>query len=155
MNGTTRVSVYLWTFLCVCLWWRVVVLEFAFVCLWVSICMQNKEYVLVFEGEDKRAISIFCVCACVCSSMWIQTQSDWLLFFRRSGWGRCVTSAFSLLLGYLAQSQCWCAWVCVVMMLVPKTKPAAVFTGSHTNPFICCHLRPLPFLLRLFLYTFR
>lgn len=31
--------------------------------------MQNKEYVLVFEGEDKRAISIFCVCACVCSSM--------------------------------------------------------------------------------------
>ena len=124
----------------------------------VSICMQNKEYVLVFEGEDKRAISILCVCACVCvcvAPCEYKPQSDWLLFFRRSGWGRCVTSAFSLLLGYLAQSGCWCVWVCVVMMLVPKTKPAAVFTGSHTNPFICCHLRPLPFLLRPFLYTFR
>ena len=108
--------------------------------------MQNKEYVLVFEREDKRAISILCVCACVCEAPCeYKPKVIGFCFFRRSGWGRCVTSAFSLLSGYLAQSGCWCAWVCVVMMLVPKTKPAAVFTGSHTNPFICCHLRPLPF----------
>lgn len=98
---------------------------------WVSICVQNKEYVLVFEWTHKRAVSILCVF--VFTSGWIQTQSYRLLFFEGVG-GEGAWQARFCPFGLL---------VCVLMMmLVPKTKPAAVFTGSHTNPFIGCHLRP-------------
>lgn len=36
-------------------------LEFVCVCEWAFVRMKNKEYVLVFEWQDKRVVSVLCV----------------------------------------------------------------------------------------------
>lgn len=73
--------------------------------------MQNKEYVLVFEWKDKRAVSILCVCVyvpqCECKPKLIGFcfSEEWAVKVR--------DKHISLLLGYLAQSECKCIGVCL------------------------------------------
>lgn len=72
-------------------------------CVRVSICMQNKEYVLVFEWKDKRAISIWCVC--VCAYLSVNTNPEVIGFCFSKEWVEKVRDkCVSPLLGDLAQS---------------------------------------------------
>lgn len=71
----------------------------------VSICMQNKEYVLVFEWKDKRAISILCV-LCVCVPRCECKHKVIGFCFSKEWVGKVRDKCVSLLLGYLAQSGC-------------------------------------------------
>lgn len=97
--------------------------------------MQNTDHVCRFEWSYKWAMSILCVARSEC-----KLKLTGLCFAEGVGVEGVLQACLSLS-GFLGSHMG--ARVSLVTTLVPKTKPAAVFTGSVTNLFTCGHLQPL------------
>lgn len=106
---------------------------------WLHLCVRdylcaNKEHVCRFEWTHKWAMSILCVPRSEC-----KPKLTGLCFAEGVGvegvWQACLSP--SSLLGSAKGAR-----VCLVTTLVPKTKQAAVCTGSVTNQFTCINPPP-------------